>query len=277
MDHTEAREQLLERSLEPARLRGLEADTSPGSAELRAHLAACADCRGELDAWRTTIAALDLAVGADPVPGGVPASSLGELAASAGVVVPPGELRARALAAALEPSLSPAPRAEAPRRSVGWPAWLAMAAIMVVFLGGVAMISERTQQLDRAQADATALAGVTATLDRILRDPGHQVAVLMTPAGVPGGSVSWSASDGSVVVLSTALSSPPPGQVYRCWIAKDGTSTAVGEMQFSGPTAYWAGSVGSWGDSFSPGGHFWVSLEPIAGGARGTPALVGTL
>jgi hypothetical protein len=80
-----------------------------------------------------------------------------------------------------------------------------------------------------------------------------------------------------VVVLTTALQSPPAGQVYRCWIEQDGAGVAVGEMQFSGSTAYWAGSLGSWGNAVAPSGRFWVSLEPVAGGSRGTLVLTGTL
>ena len=83
------------------------------------------------------------------------------------------------------------------------------------------------------------------------------------------------------MVLTTALQAPPPGKVYRCWIGQGAASTAVGEMLFSGSTAYWAGSLASWGYSAAPGGRFWVSLEPTAGGSPGgsggPPALVGTL
>jgi hypothetical protein len=118
---------------------------------------------------------------------------------------------------------------------------------------------------------------VTATLDGILQDSSHQVALLKTPAGTPAGTVSWSASDQSVVVLTTALLNPPPGQVYRCWIVQGGASVAVGEMHFSGSTAYWAGSLGSWGNAVAPGSRFWVSLEPVAGGSKGTLVLVATL
>ncbi len=276
MDHTDAREQLFDRALEPARLHGIDADTSPGSAELRAHLATCAACHAELEVWRGTFAALDVAIGADPTASGAPATSLGALVDSAGAVTPPAGLRARTL----ETALARTPlvgRIGAPRRTVRWPAWLAMAAALVVLLGGAAIVVDRTGQLDRAKADAAALAGVTATLDGILQDPAHQVALLETPAGTPAGTVSWSASGGSVVVLTTALQSPPAGQVYRCWIKQDGASVAVGEMQFSGSTAYWAGSLGSWGNTVAPGGRFWVSLEPIGGGSRGTLVLEGTL
>jgi anti-sigma-K factor RskA len=152
-----------------------------------------------------------------------------------------------------------------------------MAAVLVLLLGGGAILVDRTGQLDRAKADAAALAGVTAILDGILQDPAHQVALLETPAGAPAGTVSWSASDQSVVVLTTALQSPPAGQVYRCWIERNGASVGVGEMQFNGSTAYWAGSLGSWGDGLAPGGRFWVSLEPIGGSSKGTLVLAGTL
>jgi hypothetical protein len=277
MDHAEAREQLLDLALEPARLRELEADTSPGSAELRAHLATCAACRDDLEGWRRTLAALHVAVSVDSIDGDVPAGSLGELAASAGAATPSAELRARTLAAAHRQTRTPVLRVQAPPRSVRWPALLAMAAVLVVLVVGGAVVVDRTGQLDRAKADAAALAGVTATLDGILQDPGHQVALLKTPAGTPAGTVSWSASDQSVVVLTTALQSPPTGQVYRCWIEQNGAGVAVGEMQFSGSTAYWAGSLGSWGNAVAPNSRFWVSLESVAGASKGTLVLVGTL
>ena len=277
MDHTEAREQLLDRALEPERLRSLDEDTSPGSAELRAHLATCPACQADLAAWRGTLAAIDVAVGVDLAAGSAPATSLGTLAGPGDDVAPPAGLRARTLAAAITPTPLPVGNVDPPRRPVRWSAWLAMAAVLVVLLGGGAILVDRTGQLDRAKADAAALAGVTAALDRILQDPGHQVALLETPAGTPAGTVSWSASDQSVVVLTTALEGPPVGQVYRCWIEQNGAGVAVGEMQFSGSTAYWAGSLGSWGDGLAPGGRFWVSLGPVAGGVKGTVVLAGTL
>ena len=159
MDHTEAREQLLDRTLEPARLRTLDADTSPESAELRAHLAACPACQAELAAWRGTLAAMDLAVGADAAAGGAPATSLGALARPGDDVAPPAGLRARTLAAAITPTPLPVGNLDLPRRPFRWPAWLAMAAVLVVLVVGGAVIVDRSGQLDRAKADAAALAG----------------------------------------------------------------------------------------------------------------------
>jgi len=278
MDHTEARAQLLERALEPARLRGVDQDTSPGSSELRAHLATCAPCRADLEGWRATYGALDAAVGEASADGDLITRSLRELAASAGVATPPAALRERTLAAVHERTPTRVSPTSAPRRSIRPPAWLAIAAALFVLLGGSALIVGRTAQLDQSRADTAALAAVTASIDRILQDPGHQVAVLTTPAGTPAGSVSWSPSEGRVAVVTSALRSPPSGQVYRCWIEQAGARTAVGEMRFSGSLAYWAGSLGSWGGTFAPGGRFWVSLEPASGGAgSGPPALVGTL
>jgi len=89
--------------------------------------------------------------------------------------------------------------------------------------------------------------------------------------------VSWSASEGTVVVLADALQNPPSGQVYRCWIEHDGAGVAVGEMRFSSSIAYWVGSLGSWSVAFAPGTRFWVSLEPVGGGSSGTQVLEGTL
>ena len=106
MDHAEARERLLDLAAEPARLRELPTGAGAGSPELQAHLAACASCRADLDGWQAMFAALDLALGADPV-GGAPATSLRELAAADSAALPtdlptdlPADLRARTLAMA---------------------------------------------------------------------------------------------------------------------------------------------------------------------------------
>ena len=276
MDHAEARERLLDLALEPGLLRGLDLDPSPTATGLRGHVTACAECRADLGTWVATYAALDVALRGEPDDGAARALTFGELADSAGTVTPPAGLRARTLAAAAEGAPVPIRRAETPRRWLRPAAWLAMAAAVVLFVGGAAIVVDRTQQLDLARADAAALAGLTGALDRILQDPGHQVVGLKTPAGTPAGTVSWSASDGAVAVLSTALQAPPTGQVYRCWLQQGGTRVPVGEMQFSGSTAYWAGSLASWGWPPAPGDTFTVSLEPTAGGGAGTPALVGT-
>jgi hypothetical protein len=277
MDHADARVRLIDLVLDPARLRGFDRDVGPESSELREHVATCADCQAELEAWRATVAALDAAVSADLSDGDVPVRSLGDLAASAATVALPAGLRARALAAGQDRPSSPVPHVAARRRMMRPLAWLAVAAVFLVFLSGAFLVVDRTQQLDQAQADAAALETLTASLDRILQDPGHEVAVLRTPAGTPAGSVSWSTSEGTVVVLAGTLQSPPAGQVYRCWIEQGGTRLVVGEMRLRGSIAYWAGSFGSWAIDLDPVVRFGVSLEPVVGGSSGAPVLVGTL
>ena len=277
MDHAEARARLSELALEPARLRRFDRDGDSDAVELRGHLTGCPECRAELEAWRATVAALDTAVSTAPVDRGVPATSLRALFASNGAVALPDGLRARTMAATQERTGSPAPRVAASRRETRLPAWLAIAAALVVVLAGVAYIVDRTNQLDQAQANTAALQNVTASLDGILRDPSHQVALLKTSTGTPAGSVSWSTTTGTVVVLAGALQRPPSGQVYRCFIEGNGSRVAVGEMRFSGSLAYWAGALDSWGATPAAGSRFLVSLEPVGGGSSGTPVLSGTL
>ena len=276
MDHAEARARLTDLAVEPARLRALDQDSDLGPSELRAHLETCADCRAELESWRDIIGTLDTVVTTASTDGDTPAGSLRELAASDGAIALPAGLRARTLAAARERTESPVLRSLTSRRERRLPAWLAVAAGFVVVVAGAALVIDRTHQLDQAQASTAALQNVTASLDRILQDPGHRIAMLATTAGAPGGSVSWSASEGTVVVLSGALQSPPQGQVYRCFVEQNGVRWAVGEMRFSGSVAYWAGALDSWGPT-APGGRFVVSLEPAGGGSSGTTVLVGSL
>ncbi|MGD0121642.1 MAG: anti-sigma factor [Candidatus Limnocylindrales bacterium] len=277
MDHAEARARLSDLALEPARLRGFERDGDSEALELRAHLAGCPECRAELEAWRAAIAALDTAVSTAPIDRGLPATSLRELVASDGAIALPAGLRARTLAVAQKRTGSPAPRVATSRREVRLPAWLAIAAALVVVVAGAAYVVDRTSQLDQARANTAALQNVTASLDRVLQDPSHRVALLTTAAGAPAGSVSWSASTGTVVVLAGALQSPPSGQVYRCSIEHNGSRVVVGEMRFSGSLAYWAGTLDSWGATPAAGSRFLVSLEPMGGGSSGTPVLSGTL
>jgi len=277
MDHAEAHARLMDLVLEPARVRGLDTDMRQGSSELRAHIVACTACRAELASWQATVAALDYAVNATPIEAGRPAGSLSQLGTSDGVVALPPGLRARTLAAARERTGPPVNLATAPRRSMRMPAWLAVAAALVLLIGGSAVVVDRTQQLDHARAETAAISTIASGLDHILQDPGHRVALLTTASGSPGGSVSWSASQGAVVVITDTLPSPPAGQVYRCWASHGGAGVVVGEMEFSGSLAYWAGSLDSWSSAFVVGGQFWVSLEPIGGGSKGTRVLSGTL
>jgi hypothetical protein len=275
MDHIEARTRLMDLAVEPARLRLLGRDASPDTAELRAHLATCRECRAELEGWRSTIAAIETAVSTAPADDETPVGSFRELGASDAAVVLPPALRARTLAS-VQRSASPIRSISAARRPSRLPVWLAVAAALVVVIASGFVAVDRTQQLDRQKAESSAMAAVTADLNLLLQDPGHRVAQLTTPDGKTAGTITWSVSKDSLVVMAQALASPPSGQVYRCRIVSDGTGEIVGEMKFSGSLAYWAGRLGYWGGSFTPGSVFTVSLEPIDGGS-GTQVLTATL
>ena len=68
MDHAAAHEGLADLALEPRRLWRIQDDASADAVALRAHLALCADCRAELDAWRRVHAGLDVATAAAATP-----------------------------------------------------------------------------------------------------------------------------------------------------------------------------------------------------------------
>jgi hypothetical protein len=120
------------------------------------------------------------------------------------------------------------------------------------------------------------LEAVAASLNRVLRDPDHQVVDLRGADGTASGSLSWSSRD--LVVLTTALEPPPADRVYRCWIERDGKRSPVGQMWFAGDTAFWNGTLDDWATtSFEAGGTFGVSLEPVAGPAGNPAVLVADL
>jgi hypothetical protein len=117
---------------------------------------------------------------------------------------------------------------------------------------------------------------VTAVLGRVLSEPDHRVVSLAAADGTKQGSVAWSTHD--LAVMTTALDRPPTGQVYRCWIERDGVRSPVGQMWFVGDLAYWTGSLDDWATiTLDGGGRFGVSLEPASGGTGGQPVLVADL
>ena len=148
-----------------------------------------------------------------------PARSFGDLAGSAGSVTPPAGLRERTLALAREDTPVPLRRAGTPRRSLRPAAWLAIAAALVVFVGGAAIAVDRSRQLDQARAENAALAGVTAALDHILRDPGHRSRRSRPPPGHPRGACRG-APPTEPSQFSRRRSRLSRRQIYRCWMKR---------------------------------------------------------
>ena len=259
MDHGTAHERIEDLLLEPARLAGLGASRVPEDGALRDHLAGCPACQAELDGW----ARLQSAVG-DALPG-----SISEATAAVDPLELPPSLRTRVLAsvrsASAESSLAPIPMTSARRRWAGLAAprtaFLSLAAALVVLVVGAGVLVQQAARLGAAQDEAQGLTAAMAAVDRVLSAPAHRVVTLTTPAGAAGGSISWTRHD--LVVLSTALTAPKPGEVYRCWLNSGGEGWAVGKMYFADGTAYWVGSLDEWASfEIGPTTEFRVSLEP---------------
>jgi hypothetical protein len=195
------------------------------------------------------------------------------------VIKAPPALRAQVVASitASAAESAPVPLVAHHRPSRGLPRrlpWLALAAALVVAIGAGSLAWVRTSELDRARADAVELSAVAATMDHVLASPVHWITPLQTADGAPGGTLAWSATE--IVVVTSALPVPEPGQVYRCWVERGGARTPIGAMDFTGGTGYWAGSMTGWGALLVPGSRFGVSLVPASGGG-GAPVLIGSI
>ncbi len=302
LEHAEAHERLADLALEPDGLVGLEdgGGLDEGGARagglddpLRAHVRTCEACRTEIDAWRRTQAALDAA--REPMPGEGPGgrTSIADLVAGERFAAPASiraTLRAsigatgeRPAAPDPVPATRPAgleapevPRVPARSNSRRALPWLGLAAALVLVVAGAGVLVQRNADLDAARREASALEAVAATVDRILREPEHWVVELRTADGTANGTLSWSNHD--LVVLTTALAAPPPDEVYRCWVERDGRRAPVGRMVFAGGTAFWVGSVDDWATvTLDPGGTFGISLEPAAAPEGNPPVLAATL
>ena len=266
MDHAEVHERLADLALDPARLAALDDDPSPDAADLRAHLASCGECRAELESVRATDRAIRDAF-ASARDAGAPA-----------ILRPPASLKNRVLAAARESdreadreadrlagaSAEPVRRGPIAIQSTRRWLSLALAAALVAAIGFGGALSQRIGELSAARDELSEMTSVVAVLDRILAAERHVTVPLETADGSPGGVIAWSREE--VVVLSTSLDRPPAGREYACWFEENGERWKVGEMHFSGSTAYWAGPLVDWNASFDAGTRFGVSLSGPAGG-----------
>jgi hypothetical protein len=296
LSHSAAHEQLADLALEPAALRRLARDLDgPGHSgdlgPLAAHIATCATCRAEIADWERVHGTVSEALSEGEGHGAVrltelardePVRAPATLRAAVGAMATGGGPAAEGPAA---PDERPAPVREvevappeslAAARSSARPSIAArilpLVAVLAVVLAAGGLLVNQSRQLDRATADAAALAAVTATLDRVILDPGHRAIELRAADGSAGGSVVWSSHD--LVVLTTALSAPPDDVVYRCWIERDGHRSPIGRMFFANGTGYWTGSLDAWATtSLSTDGTFGISLEPV-GGSTGSPAVL---
>ena len=257
MDHAAAHERIEDLLLEPVRLAAFARSTAPGDLALRDHLDGCPACRADLETWARLQAALG-----DALPG-----SAAEAGRAVERVDLPASLRARVISAVRsgEGPIAPVAMAEE-RPRTQWRAQTilagpGLAAALVVLAVGAGLLVDQAGKLAAAQADAQGLADAMAAVDRVLVEPQHRVVALSTPDGTAAGSISWTRHD--LVVLTSALQAPNPGEVYRCWLSDDGTGWAIGKMYFTDGTAYWVGTLDQWASfEIGPTTMFRVSLEP---------------
>lgn len=246
MDHPEVRAWLDDAFFRPGQLRTLdeellrapdaetgEAGGDPGIAELRLHLAGCAECSGELAALRSTAVALDLALGP---PAGARQRILGN------VVAVGRERRApprRAWWAFERPTLSTATA-------------LAVIAAIAFGLGAVLalMLSSNTTQPSR-------LAAVVTQMNERLAEPGVKQAILRDRDGSGAGLVVLSPAAQRLAVMSTALELRADGN-YQCYLERDGQRTLIGPMHFEEQVAFWAGPITAPPDAGRAGDRFLV-------------------
>ena len=259
MDHAEAHEYIADLALEPERLAGLTSPNSPTDASLREHVAVCARCASELAAWQSVqvgiAAALDQ-TGPDDVRR----------------IAAPESLRRQVLTAT------------APHAALGWrrlhlPAMpgrrIAAAALVVVLVAaGAIVITDQAARLNTSDADRQALAGALQTATQVLADPAHRAIALTSSNGTAGGTVAWTRHD--LVVLANGLATPPPGQVYRCWVVAPNGAIPVGQMEFVDGEAFWVSALYGWASVDLPGAQsFAVTLEPAdSGSAQPGPILL---
>jgi len=234
-------------------------------AAFEAHLASCAECTAEVSQMR-------LAAGA--------------LAHAVPQVSPPPSLRARILGeVAAEPVDAPAGPALHERRGV--PAWLQVAAILVIGAGTVVYAQRMQARVSNLEAQLQEAQAQVATSDRLIADARTvafraqaAMGVFAAPdvaridlAGQPVAQTAraralWSRQRGMVFTV-TNLPALPPGRVYQVWVVTAQAPVSAGLLT---PDASGGGSVYfETPVDILPPVAVAVTLEP----AGGVPAPIG--
>jgi anti-sigma-K factor RskA len=236
-------------------------------AAVEAHLAGCASCRAEVDAYRATLARLVVdeppppAVwqriayegGATSIPTPLPTMTSGTAPPGA-PPAPPGTGRPGPGPAAGAPP-SHMRRGGPPARRWGLTvAGIAAAAALVV--GGIAITRD-----DEGPTDLAALA------EQAAEAHGAQIATLSTEAGAPAARVVADGSTGFVLVDDLPVL--PEGQEYQLWKLAGDVPVSLG-MIGDGTTE--ATAFGLPADTTT----FALSTEPAAGSPAPTGAIVAT-
>jgi hypothetical protein len=264
MDHAEARDRLADALLTPGGLDAALLADDPATAELRDHLAGCAECRAEVDALDMT--GLLLATGApDDLP--APADARARILATVKETGRPRPVPATVVAT--PPIAAPAaPRWRLPRLALPF----AAGAMAVLLIAGALLVADLAAQRDRTQRQVAAVVEVVAATGQILANPDHASLALSGPDGARGGTVLYSPSSEQLVVWGRGLDETAPGERYDCYVIHGDQTIPVGYMRQAGDLAYWVGSAPPGTSLGSPGDRFVV----ISNEAGSEPALSGT-
>jgi hypothetical protein len=150
--------------------------------------------------------------------------------------------------------------------------WLGLAASLVLVIASLAVAVDQVNRQAIANTESEALATALVAVDRVLAAP-HQVVELRSVDGAAAGSISWSRHDW--VVLTSALTEPPAGQTYECWLEEGERSVPVGSMEFAGGSAFWVATLDDWQTwEIGPNTEFVVSLEADGAATRSGPIVL---
>lgn len=197
--------------------------------QVRQHLAVCAECRAEAEAFQSVVSMLPYAAGAQNPPPRVKRQLMARVAAAqdAAPAAPPARLPA------------PAPR----RRSWAAPLTRAAAVAMVALAAGLgyaaadarARVDALSAQLARSEQEVGALReqlGRDVQLVGFIAQPGVVNQPLPATQLASGASAQMFMQPGHTEVALVVRGLPPlaPGKIYRLWLASDSELVPVGAL-----------------------------------------------
>ncbi len=282
MDHAEALELIELAAVEPDGLERLMAGDTPESAAVAGHLAGCPDCVAELARIRRSSVLVREVIAQQPDPA-LRARTLA-FVREVGRDRSPGAAGPESVPApepAPAPAGAPEPVAIAGAATQSrLPTWAALGGIAaaLVLAVGLGFVAGQANSPDTAGREIAVLQGTTEAMRRLGTQPdARRVELVATTAGTgSAGTLLFSPSSGELVMVTSGLARPGPGQEYGCWIEANGQRRRIGTMDPGGDLESWAGPVDGLAD-LPPDAVFGVSLVATGGAGAGEPMLTGGL
>lgn len=270
MDHVEVLEQLELAAVEPDGLARLMAGDTAIAAAVAGHLAGCDPCAGEFERLGRAAPLLRDLVRTTPSP------DLRErtLAFVREHGVPRGPAAAAAAASAPVAVSAPVPATSGrAARLLPWVASLAAVIALAVAATSFLAVQRMQQQLADQDRAIGGLEAVTSASLEITGEPDAERVTLTAAEGDTSGTLLFSPTSTSLVVVATGLDHPPPGQEYRCWVEVGGKRENVGRMFFGDDLAFWVGDTPAV-SGVEPGTTFGVSLADLDSPALDAPPVI---